>query len=428
MRKLGKNFGELGWMVGLGRGRGHGDFRRARLLRSVDNAWEVDQVKQALFDKGKFQIKFNFSPMFPPSFSMGKLLLFAGTRLGALLLSLVILESPARAGDAYKWTVQYLVDNSRMVFGHSQKSLPRHNTGLALSPDGKYLYASYSHSFNRSGEVRRIQIDVADFERATIGLLAGVVAQGVATDDQGRVYISDLNAIQVYDAALETRLLRIPAGQPVGVGATREGGQLVLYSSDAEDGTISRWVLKEKGEGLASATLEGFGGSGVFKVPGVADLRGLKIDSKGHIWVADVRANKIFRMTADGKDLKVAEVKEPMDMAIDGDRVLVTRRTERAITVLNYEMNLLGNLGVPWEDLELSPLGNNRQGILSGIVAVAGKGFFVANECGQTANQKSTYGRIDKDSDMIGNKLFRDVKNDDNEPILRATEVTLVVE
>ncbi len=400
----------------------------AQPRRSVDNSGEDGQLSNRQFDKGKSQFKINFPLMLLPSLSLRKLGLPMVTRFVVLTLSFLILAPPLRAGDAYKWTVQYLVDNSRMVFGHSQKSLPRHTTGLALSPDGKYLYASYSHSFNRSGEVRRIQIDVADYERATIGLLAGVVAQGVATDDKGRVYISDLNAIQVYDAGLETRLLRIPAGQPVGVAATREGGQLVLYSSDAEDGTISRWVLKESGEGLASAMLAGFGGSGVFKVPGVADLRGLKIDSKGHIWVVDVRANKVFRMKSDGKDLKSAEVKEPMDLAIDGDRVLVTRKTERAITVLNYEMNLLGNLGVPWEDLELSPLGNNRQGILSGIVAVAGKGFFVANECGQTANQKSTYGRIDKDSDMVGNKLFRDIKNDDNEPILRATEVTLVVE
>jgi hypothetical protein len=56
---------------------------------------------------------------------------------------------------------------------------------------------------------------------------------------------------------------------------------------------------------------------------------------------------------------------------------------------------------------------------------VPGKGFFVTNEGGQTANQKSTYGRIDEHSDMIDGKLFRDIFEDDNEPILRATEVTV---
>jgi hypothetical protein len=59
---------------------------------------------------------------------------------------------------------------------------------------------------------------------------------------------------------------------------------------------------------------------------------------------------------------------------------------------------------------------------LSGIVVWPGKGFFVANEAGQTANQRSTYGRVDDHSDTIDGKKFRDVFGDDNEPILRATE------
>src|SRR6266853_5156778 len=57
------------------------------------------------------------------------------------------LDWNAAAGDAYKWSVQYLIDNSRTVFGRPQKVSPRHNRGLAISPDGKYLYAGYHHSF-----------------------------------------------------------------------------------------------------------------------------------------------------------------------------------------------------------------------------------------------------------------------------------------
>jgi len=56
-------------------------------------------------------------------------------------------------------------------------------------------------------------------------------------------------------------------------------------------------------------------------------------------------------------------------------------------------------------------------------VVVPGKGFFVANEAGQTANQRSTYGRIDDHSDFVNGKLYRDIFEDDNEPILRGTEV-----
>ena len=48
----------------------------------------------------------------------------------AVLAGLLISALPAAAGDAYKWTVQYLVDNSRTVFGRTQKVSPRHNRGL----------------------------------------------------------------------------------------------------------------------------------------------------------------------------------------------------------------------------------------------------------------------------------------------------------
>jgi hypothetical protein len=73
--------------------------------------------------------------------------------------------------------------------------------------------------------------------------------------------------------------------------------------------------------------------------------------------------------------------------------------------------------------LELSPTGNNRSGALGGIVTVQGKGFFVSNESGQTAGQRSTYGRADDNTEMIGGTLYRDAFNDDNDPILRALEV-----
>lgn len=347
-------------------------------------------------------------------------------RLVASATWLLVTALTASAGDAYKWSVQYLIDNSRTVFSRPQKVSPRHNRGLAISPDGKYLYAGYHHSFNNSGEVRRIRIDVPDYERATEALLPGVLGKAITTDDKGRVYICAESSVVVYDAGLEQRQLRIPTGICEGVATVREGGDLVLYGSDREEGTISRWVLQESGANVSAATLSGFDGTGVFKVPGAYDLRGLKVDAKGNIWVADLKGGKVFRVGPGGKDVKSVAVSSPIDVAIDGQRIFVTRWTDRAITVLDDEVSVLGTLNVPWEELELSPFGNSRNGALSGIVAVPGKGFFVANEAGQTANQRSTYGRIDDHSDFINGKLYRDVFQDDNEPILRGTEVETV--
>ena len=355
--------------------------------------------------------------MLPPSLKIRSL------RLLACAAWLVVTAPVVLAGDAYKWSVQYLADNSRTVFGRSQKVSPRHNRGLAISPDAKYLYAGYHHSFGNTGEVRRIRIDAADYDRATEAILPGVLAKALATDDKGRVYICDSAGVLVYDAELEQRQLRIPTTVCEGVATAREGGQLVLYCTDREEGTISRYVMQESGANVSAATLSGFDGSGVLKVPGAFDLRGLKLDSSGRIWVADLKGNKVFRISPDGKDVKSVAVPLAMDVAIDKERILVSRSTDRTISVLDLEVNLLGTLNVPWEELELSPLGNNRNGALGGIVVVPGKGFFVTNEAGQTANQRSTYGRIDDHSDFVNGKMYRDVFADDNEPILRATEV-----
>jgi hypothetical protein len=67
-------------------------------------------------------------------------------------------------------------------------------------------------------------------------------------------------------------------------------------------------------------------------------------------------------------------------------------------------------------------MGNNRLGALGAIVAIPGKGFFVTNESGQTAGQRSTYGRADDNTEIIAGTLYRDAFNDDNDPILRALE------
>ena len=347
------------------------------------------------------------------------------------------LPACAAAPPAYKWTVQYLIDNSQPVFGRSQGVYPRANRGLAISPDGNYLYAGYIQSFNKggdisvkdsrltnSGEVRKIDLRIPDYEDATKVVLPFQRTKAIAVDDQGHVYLADLKTVDVYDANLQRDLLTIPMDDCNGIAVTREGGDLVLYATEREKCELHRYLIDTRFGGGSAATAAGLGGSGVMAIPGAKSLRDAAVDPKGRIWIADVEANRVFRVNPDGSNLVSVEVKQPMAIAFYDDTALVTRGLDRQIALITMDMVVTGNLAVPWEELELSPYGNNRDGRLSGIAVMPdGKGFFVANEHGQTANQKSTYGRQDENSERIKDKFYIDAFQDDNEPILRAVPV-----
>lgn len=342
----------------------------------------------------------------------------------ATLAALLAITATGFTADAYKWSVQYLIDNSQSVQGNPQKVYPRRNRGLALSPDGRYLYAGYIQSWEGIGEVRRIAVDRADYESATENVLPDVTGKAVATDDKGRVYMSHKRGVVVYDALLEQELFEVLTGTTDGIALFREGGKLLLFTSDRERGDITRWAVTEDGDGISAVKPSGFDGSGVFHVPASQSIRGLKVDAAGNIWVCDNEAGRVTRIRKDGKDVKTVDLSSPMDLAFDGERVFVTRGVERTITVLDRDMAIVGNLNVPWEELDLSLVGNNQLGALSGIVTVPGKGFYVANEGGQTAGRKSIYGEADDRAEVIEGKLFRDSVEDDNEPILKASAVS----
>jgi sugar lactone lactonase YvrE len=361
-------------------------------------------------------------------------------RLAAVALTLLTAGANAFAGapQAFKWSVQYLIDNSQSIFGRPQDVYPRGNRGLAVSPDGNFLYLTYVQSFNSgealrprdtrmtdTGEVRKIDLRVTDFEDATKAVLPYHRAKAVAVDDKGRVYLAEGNQIEVFDADLKNSLMTLPAAECDGLTVTKEGGDTVLYATDRQLGELHRFLIDTRFLGGGSPfTAAGLGGNGVLKIPNAKSLRGVAVDPKGRIWLADEVANQLYRVNADGTCLTSVEIKKPVAIAFYNDVAFVARGTDREIALISMDMVATGNLSVPWEELELAPYGNDRNGSLSGIAVIpGGKGLYLANEHGQTSNQKSTYGRTDQNSEMIDGKLYTDAFGDDNEPVLRAIPV-----
>ncbi|MCD6168698.1 MAG: hypothetical protein J7J33_05325, partial [Caldisericia bacterium] len=345
------------------------------------------------------------------------------------LLSFLVASSASAATielGSLSWSVQYMIDQSQSVFGDSQFSGPRDNRGLALSPDGRYLYAGYNNPSSGASakQVRKIDTTIPDYIDATIAVLKGFRGKAIATDDVGRVYLAEGSAgIYVYDPSLATQLTTIPVGttyglsKPEGVAATREDGFLVLYVTDRANKTLTRFEITE-GPGYAISEITK---AGEITITGASDLRGVEVDRSGRIWMADCDEGKVFRVNSDGTGLTYVTVPNAMDIGFDNTYAFVTQYTERTITVLRQsDMSFVTTLTPPWEQLKLDPDGESGNGALSGIAIGPGSFFYVANEAGQTADEHSTYGRIDGQSGYIGGIYYTDTTHDDNEPILKA--------
>lgn len=326
--------------------------------------------------------------------------------------------------DNLNWSVQYMIDQSQTVLGVNQFSMPRDNRGLAISPDGQYLYAGYNNP-SSAYEVRKIDLSAADYTAATVAhLVAASRGKAIAVDDGGRVFLGDATSIKIYDANLTTlqHTITISGGALEGVATVREGSQLVLYNSDRTTGYLSRWLLTEAAGAVTGAALDSsWGSSG--QVSLAANIRGVEVDSAGRIWVAGYGTSKVYVVSADGLSYQsIDSVVTPMDIGFDGSRALVTQYTQRQIGVFDTTtLSLLTSVTAPWTALELDPDGQSGGGAFSGIVVLPGVGFYVTNEAGQTAGEKSIYGLTDANSGWLDGKYYTDLTHDDNDPILFAT-------
>ena len=325
--------------------------------------------------------------------------------------------------DNLNWSVQYLIDQSQTVLGNSQFTAPRDNRGLAISPDGRYLYAGY----NNGPEVRKIDLTQADYTDATVARTTVSRGKSIAVDDQGRVYLAEGGSIKILDADLNAVQYTISVTKCEGVTVNREEGTLALYATErGGPNTLTRWELTEDNGIITGATQSGLDGDGVVTITGASDMRGLAVDSSGRIWIADPSGTtgngKVFRLNSDGTSLvSNAAVPNPYAIAFSGDQALVTGGYQGVISVLDTDsLAVVNTLTPPWSDLELAPEPGYAAGrSLSGIVVVS-NGFYVTNEGGQTADEKSTYGRTDAESGNLGDQFYTDLTHDDNEPILFA--------
>ena len=350
---------------------------------------------------------------------------------GPTALQLEITPEPSSAGlglHSLQWAIPYMIDNSQTVLGQSQATSPRDNRGLAISPDGRYLYAGY----NNGPEVRKLDLTQTGYTAMTIARTTVSRGKAIAVDDQGRVYLAEGGAIKIMDANLAGVQYTISGTGLVtkceGVAATRESGKLVLYHTErGAPNTLTRWELTELGGQVTNAVRAGLDGDGVITITGASDMRGCAVDWLGRIWIADPLATtgtgKVFRVNSDGTGLVSANVGNPYAIGFNGKEVVVTGGYQRLVTVLNSDLSgSPWTFTVPWTDLELDPDGQSGVGMLSGIAfAPNGGGFYMTNEGGQTANEKSTYGAVDGNSGWLAGKYYTDLYNDDNDPILYAT-------
>ncbi len=350
----------------------------------------------------------------------------------AVLTMMSAMSDPAPAAvdfDNLSWSVQYMIDQSQTVLGTNQFDRPRNNRGLAISPDGNYLYAGYNNP-SSGFEVRKIDLSEPDYNNATVAHLVGVSrGKAISVDDVGRVYLADAGEVKIFDADLTTQQFTggLTGTQIEGVATVRQGGSLSIFTSDRNAGTITKQILTESGGVITGATLDSsFGTAGVYQFASGVDLRGVEVDNTGRIWVADNDNAAVYVIDATGNSHSTVSFSAgtPYDIGFDNDIALITlggvdiaRVNVSDLTSAGSVLDLTGVLA--GLKLTASPA-TGGDGNLEGIAVLPGAGFYVAGDGINTAGGRSTFGRTDGESGYDGSDFYTDLTHDDNDPILFA--------
>ncbi len=377
------------------------------------------------------------------SFALGAIL---APVVGALVFGGALARAEISLTDL-EWGVQNIVDDDDAPFGIGQgpgAGEPRSLRGLALSPDGQFLYLGY----NQHRQIRKIDLSFPDpadscavvaevhFNSASCsaGGYTGTCLpdaldnpKALATDDTGRVWATRSTAIQVFDANLTTLLLSITGFTTTnGIHvARRDGSSFYVYAADRGTDEVYRMIVDETtiagGGSVARATVldPAFDGDGIVHVgldsAGAAtnDMRGLASDADGNVWVAE-NDGTLFLISPDGSTVSKRALAGAFDVAIDGDHVLVST-DGRTVTVIdrNDINSVIATLTPPLGSLLLEP----AVGSATGIDVIPGQAIFMAIEEGSSSPQsaESSFSNVNCDGADPN-----PVADDDNDPILIA--------
>lgn len=356
-------------------------------------------------------------------------------------------EAPAEIALAdLQWAVQNIVDNDDAPFGIGQgpgAGEPRSVRGLALSPDGQYLYLGY----NQHKQIRKIDLSVGDpadscaviaeVHFGTSCLAGGYTGtcqpdaldnpKALATDDTGRVWATRSSEIQVFDADLTVLLLSITgfsATNGVHV-ARRDASSFYVYAADRGLDEVYRMIVDEttiSGGGSvtrASVLDPAFDSDGIVNVgldsAGASsdDLRGLASDADGNVWAGE-NDGTLFLISPDGSTVAKRALAGAFDVAIDGDQVFVST-SGRTVTVIdrNDIDTVIATLTPPLASFLLEP----AVGTATGVDLLSANAVFVAIEGGSSAPQGSESSFSDVD---CSGPDPNPVADDDNDQVLVA--------
>jgi sugar lactone lactonase YvrE len=257
---------------------------------------------------------------------------------------------------------------------------------------------------------------------------------GVAVDDSGNVYISDLNNYRIREITASTGIINTIAGGSLG-GFSGDGGLAInaklngvggialdkngnIYFADANNNRV-REIIKKTGiiNTIAGDSVAGYFGDGV---PAVSTSlfvpTGIALDTSGNIYIADFGNSRVREVTAKTGIIKTVAGSKNSGYTGDGGLATDAELDDPAGVALDDSGNIY-----------ISDNTNNRirkvtlaTGIINTIAGNGKMGFSGDNGIADSAEMNYPYGL---EVDHSGNVFFTDVGNNRIREINQSTGI-----